>query len=61
MAACWSVCTVIIAESMVLIADSSEAKWSCETVGATTEAARSCAGCVEFLDSVDSVVPGGCL
>jgi len=61
MAACWSVCTVIIAESMVLIADSSEAKWSCETVGATAEAARSCAGCVEFLDSVDSVVPGGCL
>ena len=47
MAACWSVCTVIIAESMVLIADRSEANWSVETVGATVgataEAVRSCA------------------
>ena len=51
MAACWSVCTVIIAESMVLIADRSEANWSVETVGATVgataEAARSCAGWVK--------------
>ena len=62
MAASWAVCTVIVAESMVLIADRSEANWSVETVGATVgataEAARSCA---EFVASGDSVVPGGCL
>ena len=61
MAACWSVCSLIIAKSMVLMADRSEAvSWgaACGAAEATAEAARACAGRVE---GMDSVVPGGCL